>query len=212
MVKILAKVIVDLKIPFFGENLKNKHDSCSCMFDVRKLLSSPVIMKYVGQRMAKIALNKCKSKVLMGIATSGIPWTTLTSIYSNYPMMYIRKNLERHMSNKIIEGIVPKNKQIILIDDLLFAGESKSQSIELLREHGYSVTDIIVVVDRQLQRKSDGLSLQKKYGIQLYSLITMDEIIQYMIKIKTITNIELFRLIADYRKFERWDMPKFAAF
>jgi hypothetical protein len=38
----------------------------------------------------------------------------------------------------------------------------------------------------------------------------MDEIIQYMIESKTITNEQLERLREDYQKRERWDMPAFA--
>lgn len=206
----LAKAIVDLKVPFFGKNLKNKQDSRSCFFNVRRLLYSPEILKHVGKRMAEIVKKRCSGKTLIGIATSGIPWATLTSIYSGLPMLYVRKKIERHMGNRLIEGILPKDKKLILIDDLLFTGESKRQSIEIIKKHGYEVTDIIVIIDRQLQRKMDGLPLQKRYKLNLYSLITMSEIIDYMIKKKVITKAQLDLLIIDYRRFDRWEMPRFA--
>ncbi len=206
---ILSKTIVEFKVPFFGKNLKNKSDSRSCMFDVRRLLHSPLIIKHVGKRMAQIVKNKCSGKTLIGIATSGLPWATITSVYTNVPMLYVRKKIEEHMSNKLIEGILPEDKRLILIDDLLFAGESKRQSIEIIKEHGYEVTDIIVIVDRQLQRKKDGLPIQEKYGVKLHSLIKMEEIVECMIKKKGITKKQLKKLIDDYRRFERWDMPKF---
>lgn len=206
---ILAKTIVELKVPFFGKNLKNKSDSRSCMFDVRRLLHSPSIIKHVGRRMAQIVKNKCSGKTLIGIATSGIPWATITSVYTDLPMLYVRKKIEEHISNKLIEGILPEDKRLILIDDLLFAGESKRQSIEIIKEHGYEITDIIVIVDRQLQRKKDGLPIQEKYGVKLHSLIKMEEIVEFMIKKKRITKKQLKKLIDDYRRFERWDMPKF---
>ena len=41
-------------------------------------------------------------------------------------------------------------------------------------------------------------------------LITMSEVIDYMIQTNTVTNVQLQRLTNDYRKFERWDMPDFA--
>lgn len=210
MDRVLAKAIVDLKVPFFGKSLKNKGDSRSCLFDPRKLLSSPVILKYTGKKMAEIAKTKCSGKTLIGMSTSGIAWATVCSLYSGLPMLYVRKKLEKQMSSRYIEGILPKDKRLILIDDLIFAGESKNEAIEIIRNHGYKVTDVIVVIDRQLQRKKEGPSLQTKWNLKFYSLITMDEIVNYMKEKNAITKEQLKDLIKDYRRFERWDMPSFA--
>lgn len=206
----LAQAIVDLKIPFFGKNLKNKKDSRSCMFDPRKLLSSPDFLKYIGKRMAHIALNKCHGNTLIGLATSGIAWGAVCSIYSGLPFLYIRKKLEKQMSSKYIEGIIPKDAKLILVDDLIFAGESKHESIEIIKDHNLEVTDIVVVIDRQLQRVKDGLPVEKRHNIQLHALITMQEIITYMRKTKTITKNQMINLVNDYRLYERWNMPEFA--
>lgn len=210
MDRILAKAIVDLKIPHFGDSLKNKGDSCSCLFRPRRLLSDIKIFKHCSRKIAQIVLKECSSKTLMGLATSGIAFAAGAAIYSNLPMMYIRKNLELYMSNNMIEGIPPQNKKIVLIDDLLFAGESKIKALKILKKEGYKVTDIIVVIDRQLQRKKEGLSIQKKWNLKLHSLIKMSEIIQYMKITNTITDKQLIKLIEDYQRFERWDMPNFA--
>jgi len=209
MDEILAKAIVDLQVPFFGQSLKNKGDSTSCLFRARRLLSSPLILKHAGKKIADIALNQCSSKTLMGVVSSGLPWAAAASIYSGLPMMYVRKKLELHMSNQMIEGIEPKNKKVILVDDLIFAGESKNEFLEILAKEGYKVTDIIVVIDRQLQRKKDGLAIQDKWHLKLHRLITMDEIVNYMEERQLISKEQLSNLIKDYRKFERWDMPKF---
>lgn len=206
----LAKAITDMNVPFFGENLKNKGDSQSCMFDPRKLLSSPEILRYIAKKIAQVAKKDCKGNVLIGLATSGIAWGALTSNYSGIPFLYVRKKLEKQMSSRYIEGIIPKKAKVILIDDLLFAGGSKTEAIEIIKEHKLTVTDVIVIIDRQLQRKKDGPTLQSKYRLKLHSLITMEEIIQYMITKKAISKKQLGALIRDYRQYERWDMPRFA--
>lgn len=210
MDKILAKAIVNLKVPFFGTSLKNKGDSRSCLFYPRRLLSDYKTLIYCSKKMAKIALEKCSSKTLMGMVTSGIAWATGTSIYSGLSLMYVRKRLEKHMSNKMIAGITPKSKKVILIDDLIFAGESKDEALEILKKHGYKVTDIIVVIDRQLQRKKNGPDIEDKWKLTLHSLITMSEIIKYMLDTNTISKVQLNKLIKDYRRYERWQMPEFA--
>lgn len=206
----LARMIVDLEVPFFGQNLKNKGDSRSCLFDPRKLLSHPFVLQYIGKKIAKIAKTKCKGNTLIGLATSGIAWGAVASIYSGLPFLYIRKKLEKKMSAKYIEGVIPKKAKLILVDDLIFAGESKAESIEIIKNHLLEVTDIIVIIDRQLQRKQDGLTIEQKHHIALHSLITMEEIVTYMQKEQKITHEQLVSLIADYRRFERWYLPKFA--
>lgn len=206
----LAQAIIDLKVPFFGESLKNKGDSRSCLFRPRHLLSDPKVLKHLGKRMAKIALEECQSKTLTGMATSGIAFATVASMYSGLPMMYVRKKLEEHMSNQLIEGIPPRDKKVVLVDDLLFAGESKNEALEILKNHGYTVTDIIVVIDRQLQRKKEGPRVQDKWNLKLHALITMSEIINYMQTKNAITAQQLENLRRDYRRFDRWDQADFA--
>lgn len=206
----LAQAIIDLQVPFFGKSLKNKGDSRSCLFRPRHLLSDPKVLKHLGKRMAQIALEECRAKTLIGMATSGIAFATVASLYSGLPMMYVRKKLEEHMSNQLIEGIPPEDKKVVLVDDLLFAGESKQEALEILKNHGYEVTDIIVAIDRQLERKKDGPRVQDKWNLDLHSLITMSEIVAYMQEKQVITAEQLQNLRQDYRRFDRWDQADFA--
>lgn len=206
----LAQAIVDLKVPLFGESLKNKHDSSTCMFDPRKLLSSPELLKYIGKRMAHVVRTKCHGNTLIGLATSGIAWGAVCSIYSGLPFLYIRKKLEKQMSSKYIEGVIPKKAKLILVDDLIFAGESKHEAIEIIKDHNLEVTDIVVVIDRQLQRVKDGPPVEHRHNIHLHALIIMQEIVMYMQKKKAITKTQLANLVRDYRLYERWDLPEFA--
>src|SRR5581483_2084980 len=210
MDKKLAQAIIDLNVIHFGESYKNKGDSKSCLFDPRNLSSSPQILRHVGKRMSKIATTKCSGNTIIGLATSGLSWGAAASIYSGLPFLYIRKKLETHMSRKLIEGIIPKNAKLILVDDLLFAGESKTEAIEIIKNHNLVVTDIIVVIDRQLQRKISGPDLETKHNIKLHSLITMEELVDYLLNKDKISKIQLKKLIRDYQAFERWYMPKFA--
>lgn len=206
----LAQAIVKLKVPIFGENMKNKSDSPSCMFDPRRLLSDPQVLSYIGQEMATVINEECSGSAIIGMSTSGIAWAAVASIYSGKPMLYVRKQKEPNVSNKYIEGTLPEDKKLVLIDDLLFAGESKREALVILKNAGCTVTDIVVIIDRQIQRVKDGPSIQDEWDIKLHSLINMSEVIQFMVDSKTITEEQLANLIRDYQKFDRWDVPEFA--
>ncbi len=207
--KYLAQQIIDLGVPIFGESMKNKNDSPHCLFDPRLLLSCHDTLTYIGQRMGKVAKEDCEGSAVIGMSTSGIAWAAVASIYSGRPMLYVRKKLEPNVSNKYIEGKLPEDKTLTLVDDLLFAGESKGEAIQILQDAECRVTDVMVVIDRQIQRVKDGPSLQDKWGVRLHTLTTMSEIVELMIETNVITQQQLKNLVEDYQKFERWDTPKF---
>lgn len=206
---LLAQAIIDMQVPQFGSSLKNKNDSKSCKFDPRNLMSSPEVLRHIGHSLGNIARTRCSGSAIVGIATSGIAWASLASVYSNLPLLYIRKSIEQGVSDKLLEGIPPSDKKLILMDDLLFAGESKRKAIHLLRESGFTITDIVVVIDRELQRVENGPPLQTEFNLKLHSLITMSEIVAYMLQENAISKKQLADLMADYQSRERWEMPDF---
>jgi orotate phosphoribosyltransferase len=205
----IAQAILDLEIASFGPSGKNKTDSLSCLFRPRRLLSSPEMLDYIGSRLAEVVTRRCTSGTIVGLATSGIAWAALAAERARVPMLYVRKQPEPEVSNDMVEGIPPADGRVVLVDDLLFTGSSKRAAIRLLREHGLLVTDIVVIIDRQLQRKSDGPPLQQEFGLELHSLIRMTEIVDYMIDHRAITKTQLDDLVVDYRAHERWFPPDF---
>ncbi len=205
----LAQAILDLEVPYFGQSQKNKSDSQSCLFRPRRLLSSPAMLDYIGGRLASVVVGQCSSQVVVGLATSGIAWAALAAARARVPMLYVRKQPELETSNDMVEGVPPVDRRVVLVDDLLFTGQSKRAALRVLQEHDFVVTDLVVVIDRQLQRKSDGPSLQDEFGLKLHALICMADIVEYMVERGAITGEQLAELIADYRAFERWYPPAF---
>ena len=103
------------------------------------------------------------------------------------------------------------NRDVVLIDDLLFVGDNKDFAIEILHRAGYRVRDVVVIIDRQLQRRDrfGGRRLQDKWGFRLHRLCTMDQIVSRMIDLGQITDEQLAALRADYRRYARWELPAF---
>ena len=208
--RFLASLIVELGLIQFGPNEKNKNDSPSCLFDPRKLLSSPEAVKHISDWIANISIHKASASAIVGMATSGIAWATAASVKSQQPLLYVRKSIEKGVSSKLVEGIPPEDRRVILVDDLIFAGESICQALEILQSHELEVTDVVVIIDRQLQRVCDGPSVAQRAGIQFHSMINMSDIVDFLIETENINAQQLKDLIRDYRRFKRWDMPRFA--
>ena len=125
-------------------------------------------------------------------------------------MLYLRKSIEARVSDNLLEGVPPMERELILVDDLIFDGQSKRQAIDSLQELGFRVSDVVVIIDRQLQRVEGGPPLDSAYNLKLHSLITMEEIIEYMLRRCAITPEQLQMLKEDYNRFERWSLPGFA--
>ena len=210
MDEILARALIDLEVPRFGPSQKNKGDSPSCRFEPRNLLSSPEMLRHIGERLAEIALSRCSGVALVGMATSGITWAALASLCSGLPMLYLRKAVEPGVSDRLLEGIPPVEGKLILVDDLIFDGQSKRRAIKSLDALGYRVSDVLVVIDRQLQRKDDGPPIEEAFDLKLHSLITMSEIVDYLLLRDSITPEQLAMLVGDYRMYDRWKLPDFA--
>ncbi len=206
----LAHYLIDLDVVQFRASNKNKGDSLSCLFEPRRLLTDPDVRHHIGAALSEIVCNHCLANALLGMATSGIAWAAITAERTQRPLLYVRKSLDFDESNRYIEGIFPEDRQVILVDDLLFAGENKRRAIEIAADNGLGVTDVVVIIDRQLERKKDGLPLTTRYNIGFHSLITMDEIVQFMVNENAISEKELADLRTDYRRFDRWRMPGFA--
>ncbi len=218
----LIKLLVEDGILYFAESneeIRNKSDSPSCLGQPRRPLSNPETLEVIIEMLAYIVLNKCSSRILAGIVSTGSMLALGISLELKkqgykYPMIGVRLVPEMHKEQTLIFGKMPEEmneeRRCILVDDLIFHGTTKKQAIITLQAFSFEITDMIVIVDRQLQRKFDGPPIHVKYGFNFHTLVTMDDIVQYMIKENLITDIQLQRLITDYRAYERWDLPDFA--
>lgn len=128
--------------------------------------------------------------VLFGPAYKGIPIviSTATSLFNrgldvNY--CFNRKETKDHGDGGDIVGYYPKEgDRIVIVDDVVTSGSSIRESIELIRSHSAAtVCGVVVAVDRQ--EKNGGRltaldELQEEYGIKVASIVTINDILEYM--------------------------------
>ena len=129
-----------------------------------------------------------KFDALFGPAYKGITLVAATagSLYRNYginvPFCFNRKELKDHGEGGGIIGYIPKDgDRIAIIEDVVTAGTSVRESLELLGSvAGVTVTALFVSVDR-MERGTGGRStldeLRSVFGISAYPIITARDII-----------------------------------
>lgn len=148
----------------------------------------------LGDFYAKLIQNTdaaSKFNVLFGPAYKGIPLAALTAAKLasgglNLNVSFDRKERKDHGEGSLIMGCMPKSgDKIAIIEDVTTAGTSVREIIALLDKMSIDakVVALYISVDR-MERGTGDISateqLEKEYGIEVYSIATAADIIDYL--------------------------------
>jgi len=103
-----------------------------------------------------------------------------------------RKEKKDHGEGGMLVGAPLKGKKVVIIDDVITAGMAKRDAIELIKKEGGEVIGIIVALDRmeKLPKGTGGSEedwegdrgsaigqLRREYGIDVLSVLTLDDLV-----------------------------------
>ena len=102
-----------------------------------------------------------------------------------------RKEAKDHGEGGNIVGAPLKGKKVLIVDDVITAGTAKREAIDKIQKEGGIVVGIVVALDRmeKLPAKDGDDSkpgpsalgeLKKEYGIPIFAILTLDDIIAGM--------------------------------
>lgn len=121
--------------------------SPGCYIDFRLLPSFPELWDEVIRLAAwGVLLRKGKIDAIAGVETAGISHGAALAWESKLPFVFVRKNKKGHGMQRMIEGdpSVYKSKRVLLVDDMgSTGGSSLSAPLQVLREHGAVVEDML---------------------------------------------------------------------
>lgn len=117
---------------------------------------------------------------LCGVPYGGISIATLLSNLSKTGIVLLRKEAKSHGYNKMVDG--SKDKEIVIIEDVVTSGMSVLESCEILEKNGYIIKCIISMVYRGKETKKKILG-KYKYNY----LFSLQDIIEHSSE----SNIEL---------------------
>jgi len=167
--------------------------------DIRVLPSVPSSMDAITDAMAA-KVNKLNPDVIAGAETAGIPLAAVISIKTGIPMIYVRKKPKNYGTQSQVEGVFKKGAKAVLIDDMITNGWSKVDFIEGLRFKGLVVEDCLVVVDRE----QGGTETLEKNKVELHSLITLKDMLEYMFDKKLISDKDYNNVLEYLEDSEAW--------
>jgi orotate phosphoribosyltransferase len=125
--------------------------------------------------------------VIFGPAYKGIPLAAATAVAlagkgRNLPFAYNRKEAKDHGEGGTLVG-APLAGRVLIIDDVISAGTSVRESVELIRSAGATPGGVVIALDRQ-ERGQGALSavqeVEQSYGIPVIAVATLHDLIDYL--------------------------------
>lgn len=125
--------------------------------------------------------------MLFGPAYKGIPLAAGTAIAlaeqgRNIPYCFNRKEAKDHGEGGTMVGAKLQGR-VLIIDDVISAGTSVRESIELIRVAGAEPCGVVIALDR-MERGQGELSavqeVERNYGIPVVSIAGVDDLLGYL--------------------------------
>jgi orotate phosphoribosyltransferase len=167
--------------------------------DCRKLISFPESRNVVLTAMVKLVRDMPGGvpEVVAGGETAGIPYASFLADRLQLPMVYIRKKPKEFGRQARIEGVLPRNRRVLLVEDLIFDAQSKLSFAEAIREEGGIVDTTLVVFEYGRSGAREQLA---NAGLSLLSLTTWAELLDLAVERRTFTETQaqvIRRFLAD---------------
>ena len=126
--------------------------------------------------------------MLFGPAYKGIPLAAAVSIAladhhgKDMPYAFNRKEAKDHGEGGMIVG-APLRGRVLIIDDVISAGTSVRESVEIIKASGATLAGVAIALDRQ-ERGTGGQSaiqeVQASLQVPVVNIVNLDALIEYL--------------------------------
>lgn len=173
----------------FGEFTLKSGIKSPFYVDLRPLASDPKILKNLANYLLD-TLPLDNFDLICGVPYAALPMATAMSLESYLPLIIKRKEAKEYGTKKMIEGIYKKGQNCLLVEDVITSGKSLLETIPEIENEGITVSDIVVVLDRE----QGGREILEQKGYRVHVLFTIAEIVNILKEENEITDEEEVRI------------------
>jgi len=178
---------LDQDVLRFGK-FKTKAGRLSPYFFNAGLFNDGASLDRLSQFYAKAILaSGLAVDTLFGPAYKGIPLVAASALAlaragRNLPFAFNRKEVKDHGEGGSIIG-APLTGRVLIIDDVISAGISVRESVELIRAAGATPCGVVIALDRMERGNGDTSAVQEveqDYAIPVVAVATLDDLMAYL--------------------------------
>jgi orotate phosphoribosyltransferase len=181
------ELAIEQQVLLFGE-FKTKAGRMSPYFFNAGQFNDGLALKRLGEFYAKAILGSGLAfDGLFGPAYKGIPLVTAVSIAlaaegRNVPVTYNRKEAKDHGEGGTLVG-APLKGNILIVDDVISAGTSVRESVDLIRAAGATPCGVAIALDRMergLFELSAVQEVSRDFGMPVISIVNLDDLTRFL--------------------------------
>ena len=126
--------------------------------------------------------------MLYGPAYKGIPLVSAAAIAladqhgRDVPYVFNRKETKDHAEGGRLVG-APLAGRVLIIDDVISAGLSVAESVDVIRNAGATPAGVIIALDRQERGQGNASAVkevEQRYGLRVASIVSLAALIHYL--------------------------------
>ena len=153
------------------------------------LFNTGRMLAHLGEYYAEAIIDSgIEFDMLYGPAYKGIPLaaTTAIALANNHdldvPYAFNRKEAKKHAEGGIIVG-APLQGRALIIDDVISAGLSVGEAVDIIHQQGATVAGVVIALDRQ-ERGAGELAavkeVEQNFNIQVANIVNLDTLEIYL--------------------------------
>ena len=196
-----SKILVEIGAINFNLNQPFKLSSgflSPSYIDCRKIIAYPSAFKAITDMMVdtiECDIDPQKPNYVIGGETAGIPFAAVIAEKMGLPLSYVRKKTKDYGKNRLIEGDILKDKNSLLVEDLMTDGKSKISFVETIRAHDIQCEMGLVVFNYKIFDDAD--DILKKNNIKIHYLTDWEAVYNEIYRAKKFDS----HVLLEIRKF-----------
>jgi orotate phosphoribosyltransferase len=143
--------------------------------DNRIILSYPKVRDIVKNHLVEIVKNNFpEANCIAGVATAGIPHGAMIADALGLPMVYVRDKPKGHGMQNTIEGRLPENARVVVVEDVISTGKSSLKAVEDLKNAGATIEGMAAIYTYEFT-----IAINKflELGIPLFTITNYSDLI-----------------------------------